>query len=110
MILEQELEEIIKSSDAVWEQCEEDEEADSDKLLEVSFYSLLDDLGIKLPDEAVAVSDVVGAWEPDDLPAYTHGTNELVRDESQRQDIAPTSVQGIAPSTSNENIEEGKWL
>ncbi len=103
LILEQEqVEEIIKSGDAVWEQCKKDEEDDSEELLEVSFYCLMDDLGIKLPDEAVVVPDVVDAWEPDDLPAYTHGTNELVQDEYQRQDIAPT--------TSNENIEEGKWL
>ncbi len=71
---------------------------------------MLDNLGIKLTDEAVVIPDVVDAWEPNDLLAYTHGTNELVQYETQRQHIAPTSKQGIAPSTLNENIEEGKWL
>ncbi len=32
---QEQVEEIIKSSDAVWEQCEKDEEADSEELLEV---------------------------------------------------------------------------
>ncbi len=84
-ILEQEqAEQIIKSSDTFWEQCAEDETADSEELVTVAFYSCLDDLGINLPDEAVVVPDVEDTWEPDDLPAYTHGTNELVQDESQR--------------------------
>ena len=107
-ILEQEqVEQIIKSGDAVWEQYAEVDTADSENLLTVAFYSLLDDLGINLPDEAVVVPDVDDTWEPEDLPAYTHGTNELVQDESIRQHR--TNIVGGALTMGTENIEEGKW-
>jgi hypothetical protein len=55
ILIQEQVEEIIKSGDAVWKHCEKDNEADSEKLMEVSFYSLLDDLVFKLPDEAVVV-------------------------------------------------------
>jgi hypothetical protein len=77
--LEQEqVEQIIKSGDTVWEQWAGDETAVSEELLTVSFYSLLDDLGIELPDEAVVVPDVEVTWEPEELSTYIYGTNELV--------------------------------
>ena len=64
-------------------------------------------MGINLPDEAVVVPDVDDTWEPEDLPAYTHGTNELVQDESIRQHR--TNIVGGALTMGTENIEEGKW-
>ena len=120
-ILQQDqVEQIIKSGDEVWEQCEKDDEADSEDLLTVSFYSLLDDIGIKLPDNAVVVPDVedtvepdvahvVDTWEPDDLPAYTQGTNDVIQEESQTQNAEPISVRCIASLASNEDKGEGKW-
>lgn len=120
-ILQQEqVEDIIKSGDVVWEQCEKDDEADSEELLTVSFYSLLDDIGIKLPDNAVVVPDVedavepdvahvVDTWEPDDLPAYTQGTNDVIQEESQTQNAEPISERCIASLASNEDKGEGKW-
>jgi hypothetical protein len=55
-------------------------------MLQVAFYSMLDDLGVTLPYNAKPVPDAEmlpeddwqDNWQPDDLPGYVHGTDELV--------------------------------
>jgi hypothetical protein len=56
------IENIIRCSNSVWDHCAADEAVHSTKMLPVSFYSLLDDLGVKVPDNVVVLPDIEDVW------------------------------------------------
>ncbi len=86
MISQQQVETIIASGDSIWDEAIADPEADVIEMLLVAFYSMLDDIGVTLPNNAELVPDTYmfpeddwqDNWQPDDLPGYVYGTDELV--------------------------------
>jgi hypothetical protein len=52
MISQQQVEAIIASGDSIWEEAIADPDADAGEMLSVAFYSMLDDIGVTLPNNA----------------------------------------------------------
>ena len=81
LITQEQVEAIINCGDSLWDEAIVDPEADVNEMLSVAFYSMLEEIGVSIPNNAEVVPDVDylpdDNWEPDDLPAYMHGTNEL---------------------------------
>ena len=93
IISQQQVETIIESGDSIWDEAIADPDADVTEMLQVAFYSMLDDLGVALPSNAEPVPDAEmlpeddwqDNWQPDNLPSYVHGTDDLLapRDEEE---------------------------
>lgn len=82
MITQKQVEKIIECGDSIWDEVCVDPEVDAGEMLSVAFYSMLDEIGVTLPNNVELVEDAEilpdVEWQPDDLPAYVHGTNDLV--------------------------------
>ncbi len=82
LISQEQVQAIIKCGDSLWDDALVDPEADVNDMLSVAFYSMLEELGVSIPNNGELVPDVdflpEDNWQPDDLPAFVHGTNELV--------------------------------
>jgi hypothetical protein len=57
IITEQQVENIIACGVSIWDEAIADPEADVSDMLSVSFYSVLDENGLKLPNNAELVPD-----------------------------------------------------
>ncbi len=84
MISQQQVETIIASEDSIWDEAIADSEADVTEMLSVSFYSMLDEIGVTLANNAELVPDAEmlpeddwqDNWLPDDLPGHL-GTAQM---------------------------------
>ncbi len=80
------METIIKSGGSIWDEAIADPDADVTEMLQVAFYSMLDDLGVTLPSNAEPVPDAKmlpeddwqDNWQLDNLPSYVHGTDDFL--------------------------------
>ncbi len=65
------MEAIIKCGDSLWDEAIVDPEADVNEMLSMAFYSMLEEIGVSIPNNAEVVPDVdclpEDKWQPDDL-------------------------------------------
>jgi hypothetical protein len=81
MMSQQQVEAIIASGNSIWDETTADPDADVGGMLSVTFYSMLDEIGVTLPNNAELVPDADMLpdveWQPDNLPAYVDGSNQV---------------------------------